>query len=496
MSTTRLPVLFAADLVVLPGMVVPVELDESTRAAVDAASAADDRLLIAPRLADRYAAYGVVATVEQVGRLNGGTPVAVLKGITRARIGSGVTGPGAALWVEAEELGEAGTTDRTAGLVDRYRHLVVSILQRREAWQVVDTVNRVSDPSALADMAGYAPYLSDERKLEILETPGVDERLEKLISWTEEHVAETEVADKIGDDVRERMEKSQREFLLRQQLAAIRKELGDDEAAGVDGLPVPRRVGRAARRRAGGRPARGRQARARRGPEPRVRLDPHLARHRARAPVEPPHHRQHRRRGRARGPRRGPPRPGRRQGPDRRVPRGPRASGRAGARDRRRPRIRRRRRSWPARPGLARPRSAKASHGPSAGRSYVSPSAASATRPRSEATDAPTSVRFPGRIVRAIKESGSMNPVVLLDEMDKVGSDYRGDPAAALLEVLDPPRTTPSATTTSSSTWTCPTSLFIATANVVDTIPSAAARPHGAGHPRRLHRGRQGRDRP
>ena len=107
MPTTRLPVLFAADLVVLPGMVVPVELDESTRAAVDAARAADSRLLIAPRLADRYAAYGVVATIEQVGRLNGGTPVAVLKGVNRARIGSGVTGPGAALWVEAEELGDS-----------------------------------------------------------------------------------------------------------------------------------------------------------------------------------------------------------------------------------------------------------------------------------------------------------------------------------------------------------------------------------------------------
>src|SRR5690349_2715713 len=170
MPTTRLPVLFTADLVVLPGMVVPVELDEPARAAVDAARTGEGRLLLAPRLDDRYATYGVVATIEQVGRLNGGAPVAVLKAGNRARIGSGVTGPGAALWVEAEELAPSAGSERTAELVDRYRHLVVSILQRREAWQVVDTVNRVTDPSALADMAGYAPYLSDERKLQILET--------------------------------------------------------------------------------------------------------------------------------------------------------------------------------------------------------------------------------------------------------------------------------------------------------------------------------------
>ena len=86
----------------------------------------------------------------------------------------------------------------------------------------------------MADLAGYAPWLSDERKRELLETPDVVERLTMLIEWTKAYIAETEVNEKIADDVREGMEKSQREFLLRQQLNAIRKELGEDEPDGAE----------------------------------------------------------------------------------------------------------------------------------------------------------------------------------------------------------------------------------------------------------------------
>ena len=113
MSTTRLPVLFLTDLVVLPGMVVPIELDDAARAAVDAAKAhSDDTLLVAPRLEDRYASFGVVATIVQLGRLATGEPAAVIKAERRVKIGSGVSGPGTALWVEAEELPEQAHDDR------------------------------------------------------------------------------------------------------------------------------------------------------------------------------------------------------------------------------------------------------------------------------------------------------------------------------------------------------------------------------------------------
>src|ERR1700758_2901807 len=132
------------------------------------------------------------------------------------------------------------------------------MLQRREAWQIVDYVNSLTDPSALADTSGYASYLTDVQKRELLETVDVGRRLSILIDWTSGHLAEVEVNDKIAEDVREGMEKTQKEFLLRQQLAAIRKELGEGEPDGtqdyrsrVEEADLPDKVREAALREVG-----------------------------------------------------------------------------------------------------------------------------------------------------------------------------------------------------------------------------------------------------
>ena len=104
-ETLKLPVLPLTDSVLLPGMVIPVRLDEpEISAAVDAAqrqpdSGVDRKIIVVPRPNGRYAAVGTVAVLEQVGRLPSGEKAAVVRGEVRARIGSGVTGPGAALWV-------------------------------------------------------------------------------------------------------------------------------------------------------------------------------------------------------------------------------------------------------------------------------------------------------------------------------------------------------------------------------------------------------------
>ena len=148
----------------------------------------------------------------------------------------------------------------TIALAAEYKKLLLAYLQRREAWQIVDFVNQLTDPSALADTAGYASYLTQVQKRQLLETPGVAERLRALIDWTSDHLAEVEVNDKIAEDVREGMEKTQKEFLLRQQLAAIRKELGesddgtgssDDYRSRIEAADLPEKVREAALREVG-----------------------------------------------------------------------------------------------------------------------------------------------------------------------------------------------------------------------------------------------------
>jgi ATP-dependent Lon protease len=235
-----LPVLPLDDGVVLPGMVVPLDLSESdVRAAIDAARAnagargpgirseAKPQVLLVPRLNGKYAAVGALGVVEQTGRLPGGGPGAVVRGVRRVRIGAGTTGPGAALWVEGTEVEETGLGARAEELAKEYKALVVGVLEKRGAWQVVDVVQQIDDPSLMADRSGYASYLTVEQKVRILETADVAERLELAIGWTREHLAELDVAETIRKDVEEGVEKQQKEFLLRRQLAAIRKELNE-----------------------------------------------------------------------------------------------------------------------------------------------------------------------------------------------------------------------------------------------------------------------------
>ncbi|HVN11995.1 MAG TPA: LON peptidase substrate-binding domain-containing protein, partial [Kineosporiaceae bacterium] len=245
MSTT-LPVLFLDDAVVLPGMVLPIELTSQAQASIDAARAARGggrstdlrdlnrdtnreplRLLLVPRVEGRTGVLGTVAEVTQIGRLPGGEPAAVLRATARARIGTGVSGPGAVLWVEAEVLRAPEPTGRDRELAAEYKQVLTSILQQRQAYQVIDAVQRMTDPSELADAAGYATWIEPADKLRLLETTDVAERLEFLLEGAKAYLAEMEVSEKIASDVREGMEKSQREYLLRQQLAAIRKELGE-----------------------------------------------------------------------------------------------------------------------------------------------------------------------------------------------------------------------------------------------------------------------------
>ncbi len=468
----KLPVLPLADSVVLPGMVVPIELDEpESRAAVDAAQTADDRLLLVPRPDGEYASVGAIAVLDQVGRLPTGQPAAVVRAVSRARIGSGVLGPGAALWVEADELSPiVSDSDRATELSREYKSLVIAILQQRNAWQVIDSVQKITDPDQLADTAGWAPYLTDGQKITLLAEPDVVARLEILVGWTKEHLTEQEVADQISHDVREGMEKTQREFLLRQQLAAIRKELGEDDPDGADDYrsrveqaDLPEDVAKAALAEVAKLERSSEQS-----PESgwirtwldtvldipwNVRTDDATDLQHTREVLDADH---------------------------------------AGLEDVKERlveflavRQRRSRRGLSVIGGRGSGAVLSLVGPPGVGKTSIGESVARAlgrrfVRVALGGVRDEAEIRghrrtyvgaMPGRIVRAITEAGAMNPVVLLDELDKVGADYRGDPAAALLEVLDPAQNHTFRDHYLEVDLDLSDVLFLATANVIDTIP-------------------------
>ncbi|RNI21670.1 endopeptidase La [Flexivirga caeni] len=469
----ELPVLFLHDQVAPPGMTLPIALDDEARAAVDAARAAgSEQLLLAPRIDDTYPTVGAIATIEQVGRMPNGGPAAVLRATDRARIGRGVAGPGAALWVEAEVIEPSEPTERTHELATDYKRLVVATLKQRNAWQVIDHVESTTDPHALADLAGWAPYLTPQQRNQLLAEPDVDRRLETLITWTGDHLAEQEVSDKIATDVREGMEKNQREFLLRQQLDAIRKELGENEPEGADdyrsrveAADLPDTVREAALREVGKLERSSEQS-----PEGgwiRTWLDTVLELPwnektsdrtditAAREVLDADHY-----------------------GLDdvkdriveylavraRRAERGLEVIGGRG--------------SGAVLALVGPPGVGKTSLGESVARAldrkFVRV-ALGGVRDEAEIRGHRRTYvgALPGRIVRAIKEAGSMNPVVLLDEIDKVGSDFRGDPAAALLEVLDPAQNHTFRDHYLELDLDLSDVVFIATANTLETVPSA-----------------------
>jgi ATP-dependent Lon protease len=489
-ETLTLPVLPLDDDVVLPGMVVPIELtDNEVRGAIDAArnskglgrgpgirSEEQAKVLIVPRIGDRgLAGTGTLAVIEQVGRLPGGEPGAVLRGVARVKIGHGTTGTGAALWVEGTVIDETGLGAKATELAKEYKSLVIATLQKRGAWQVVDMIQQLDDPSAIADRAGYSSYLTPEQKLQLLENANVTERLEQAIRWIKDHLAELDVAESIRKDVTEGMERQQKEFLLRQQLAAVRKELNeltgggkgeteeDDYRKRVEDADLPEAVKTAALREVDKLERTSEQS-----PEVgwiRTWLDtildiPWNERTEdaydiagARRILDEDH-------------------TGLDDVKDRiieylavRKRRSDRGLGVIGGR-----------RSGAVLALVGPPGVGKTSLGESVARAmdrkFVRV-ALGGVRDEAEIRGHRRTYvgALPGRVVRAIREAGTMNPVVLLDEVDKIGSDFRGDPAAALLEVLDPAQNHTFRDHYLEVDLDLSDVVFLATANVLDGIP-------------------------
>ncbi|MEV6725051.1 endopeptidase La [Streptomyces xanthochromogenes] len=486
-TPTALPVLPLDDEVVLPGMVVPLDLsDTEVRAAVEAAQAAvrsdaeKPQVLLVPRIDGTYAGTGVLGTVEQVGRLSDGDPGALIRGRHRVRIGAGTTGPGAALWVEGTRVEETlpePLPGQVTELVKEYKALATDWLKKRGAWQVVDRVQQIEGVSALADNSGYSPFLTTAQKVELLETADPVARLRLATELLREHLAEQDVAESIAKDVQEGVDKQQREFLLRRQLDAVRKELrqlngeggdedeSDDYRARVEAADLPEKVREAALKEVDKLERSSDQSPE--GSWIRTWLDTVLELpwnestedvydiRGAREILDAEHS-------------------GLKDVKERiteylavRKRRADRGLGVVGGR-----------RGGAVLALVGPPGVGKTSLGESVahamGRKFVRV-ALGGVRDEAEIRGHRRTYvgALPGRIVRAIKEAGSMNPVVLLDEIDKVGSDFRGDPAAALLEVLDPAQNHTFRDHYLEVELDLSDVVFLATANVLEAIPEA-----------------------
>ncbi|MCP9206361.1 endopeptidase La [Streptomyces cucumeris] len=482
-----LPVLPLDDEVVLPGMVVPLDLsDTEVRAAVEAAQAAarsrggggKPQLLLVPRVDGTYTGIGTLGSVEQVGRLSDGDPGALIRGVRRVRIGAGTTGPGAALWVEGtavEEIVPDPLPGAVTELMKEYKALATSWLRKRGAWQVVDRVQQIDDVAQLADNAGYSPFLTTAQRVELLETADPVARLRLAVSRLSEHLAEQDVAESIAKDVQEGVDKQQREFLLRRQLEAVRKELADlngdpedesdDYRARVEAAELPDKVREAALKEVDKLERSSDQSPE--GSWIRTWLDTVLELpwnertedaydiQGAKEVLDTDH-------------------AGLEDVKERiteylavRKRRADRGLGVVGGR-----------RGGAVLALVGPPGVGKTSLGESVaramGRKFVRV-ALGGVRDEAEIRGHRRTYvgALPGRIVRAVKEAGSMNPVVLLDEIDKVGSDFRGDPAAALLEVLDPAQNHTFRDHYLEVELDLSDVVFLATANVLEAIPEA-----------------------
>jgi ATP-dependent Lon protease len=430
----------------------------------------DERVVLVPRHDNEFLEVGTIAEVSERIRLPGGGHAVAISGEHRALIGAAETGPGGELRVEVDDRPDKVPHDkRTRELEREYRATVEEILELRgDDGRISAFLRAIAEPGALADSAGYSPNLSYEQKVELLRTLDITARLELAVKLQRESLAELQVRKRIREDVQDGAEKQQREYFLRKQMESIRKELGDDEASvadeyrtKIDESDMPEPVEEQALKELARLERMGEQT----GESSMIRTyldwliavpwgkrsDEHLDPVAARAVLDADH-------------------AGLEDVKDRvteylavrklRQDRGIEVDPKSGA----------------ILTLIGPPGTGKTSIGESiaraTGREFVRMSLGGVRDEAEIRGHRRTYIgALPGRLVRALRDAGTMNPVILLDEVDKVGADWRGDPSSALLEVLDPAQNHSFRDHYLDVELDLSQVMFLATANVADTIP-------------------------
>jgi ATP-dependent Lon protease len=448
------------DTVVFPGMTVTLTVDVGD----------EDRVILVPQHESEYAKVGTVAEVSDRVRLPGGARAVALTGLHRGVIGAAHTDSQGRLRAAVEERPDENPPPvKTRELEREYRATVEEILELRDADERISAFLRsITDAGALADTCSYAPDITFTQRVELLEKVDVIERLEFAIAVQRERLAELQVRRRIRDDVESGAQKQQREYVLRKQMESIRKELGEDEGSVIDeyrtkieeaGMPedVRAQADRELRRLETMGDSSGEASMIRTyldwlvsvpwSKRSEERLDPRNAREVLDADhaglddvkeriVEYLAVRKLRK--------------------DRGIPND--------------------KKSGAILTLIGPPGTGKTSIGESVARAlnreFVRMSLGGIRDEAEIRGHRRTYIgSLPGRLVRALRDAGTMNPVILLDEVDKVGADWRGDPSAALLEVLDPAQNHSFRDHYLDVELDLSDVFFIATANIADTIP-------------------------
>jgi ATP-dependent Lon protease len=448
------------DVVVFPGM--------SLTLAIDAGE--EERVLLVPRHENEFTSVGTVAEISDRVRLPGGARAFALNGLHRGVAGAAHTLPDGRLFVEVEERPDEHPREgRTRELEREYRAVVEELLALRgDDGRIAAFLRSISEPGALADTSGYSPDLTYEQKVKLLQTLDVTDRLELALSYQRERLAELQVRKRIRDDVQSGAEKQQREYFLRKQMDSIRKELGEDDASVVeeyrtkiDEAGMPDAVREQAEKELGRLERMGEQSAE--SSVIRTYLDWLIAvpwSKRSEERLDPEHAREVLDADHA----------GLEDVKDRIV------EYIAVKKLRQERGIQEDRRSGAILTLIGPPGTGKTSIGESiaraTGREFVRMSLGGVRDEAEIRGHRRTYIgALPGRLVRALRDAGTMNPVIMLDEVDKVGADWRGDPSSALLEVLDPAQNHSFRDHYLDVELDLSQVLFIATANVADTIP-------------------------
>jgi len=448
------------DAVVFPNMQITLPLDLGE----------ERRVLLVPRHGAEYASVGVVAEVVERMRLPGRVGAVVLSGLHRGIAGAAITDRLGNLRVEVEERpDDTPPRSRTADLEREYRAVVEEILELRgDDGRARAFVRSVTDPGALADTSGYAPELTYEQKVQLLQAVDVVERLQLALGFQRNRLAELQVRKRIRDEVESGAQKQQREYFLRKQMDSIRKELGEDDSSlaeeyrrKIAEAGMPEAVRAQAERELGRLERLGEQ-----NPENsviRTYLDWLIAvpwSRRSEERLDPVHAREVLDADHA--------------GLDDVKSR---ITESLAVRKLRRERgVADDRRSGVILTLIGPPGTGKTSIGESiaraTGRTFVRMSLGGVRDEAEIRGHRRTYVgALPGRLVRALRDAGTMNPVIMLDEVDKLGADWRGDPSSALLEVLDPAQNHSFRDHYLDVELDLSHVLFIATANVAESIP-------------------------